>query len=198
VFVHQTNPLARLTLKQLDAIFGAEHLRGGGNIRRWDELLAEAGWKGRSIHVYGPPLDDVAALFIRTRVLRDSRKWNPFYREIPAGWGAVLASVARDPDGIAFAPLMPGNVRTRPVALAVDDNGMSYPLTSQTVTARTYPLTRVMTVALDRKPGQPLDPKVREFLRYILSREGQEAVARDGAYLPLSAECAQQQLRRLN
>ena len=198
VFVHKSNPLNRLTFEQLDGIFGAEHLRGGRNIRRWGDLVGESGWRDRPIHVYGPALDEVAALFIRARVLQDSRKWNPSYHEILAGWGAILDSLARDPDGIAFAPVVPGNERDKPVALSVTDDGVFYPLTSQTIVARTYPLTRVITVAADRKPGQPLEPKIREFLRYILSREGQEAVAGDRAYLPLSAECAQTQLQRLN
>jgi phosphate transport system substrate-binding protein len=198
VFVHKTNPLQRLTLRQLDGIFGAEHRRGGRNMRRWADLAGEDGWKDRPIHVYGPPLDDVATLFIRTRVLLDSHKWNPSYREIPAGWGAVLASVARDPDGIAFAPPVPGNDRAKVIELAADDGGAFYALTPQTVAARTYPLTRVISVALDRKAGEPLDPKLREFLRYLLSREGQEAVTSDGVYLPLSAQSAQRQLHRLD
>lgn len=198
VFVHKTNPLQRLTLKQLDGIFGAEHRRGGRNMRHWGDLPGEDGWKDRPIHVYGPPLDDVATLFIRTRVLQDSHKWNPSYREIAAGWGAVLASVARDPDGIAFAPPVPGNDHAKAVELASEDGGAFYPLTPMTVAARTYPLTRVISVALDRKPGEPLDPKLREFLRYILSRDGQQAVASDGVYVPLSPESAQRQMQRLD
>jgi len=51
---------------------------------------------------------------------------------------------------------------------------------------------------LDREPGKPIDPKVREFVRYILSREGQEAVARDDAYVPLTAQSARVQLQRLD
>ena len=50
---------------------------------------------------------------------------------------------------------------------------------------------------VNRKPGTPLDPKVKEFLRYILSREGQDAVQQDGKYLPLTAEAAREQVRKL-
>ena len=198
VFVHRSNPLTRLTLKQLDGIMGAEHLRGGANIRKWGELFEGDGWKDRPIHIYGPGLDSVAALFIRTAVLHDSRKWNPRYREVATGWSEVLASLARDPAGIAYAPVLPGHDGTKSVALGADDGGPFYALSAQTVAARTYPLTRVISVALDREPGKPLDPTIKEFLRYVLGREGQEAIASDGAYIPLSAQSARRQLQRLD
>ena len=87
---------------------------------------------------------------------------------------------------------------TKSLALAADDGGPSYALTAQTVAARSYPLTRVITIALDREPGKPIDPPTREFVRYVLSREGQAAVGSDGAYIPLSAHSAQRQLQRLD
>jgi phosphate transport system substrate-binding protein len=198
VFVHRSNPLTRLTVEQLDGILGAEHLRGGNNIRKWGDLFGGDGWKDRPIHVYGPALDSVAALFMRRAVLGDSRKWNPRYREVTTGWSELLASLARDPAGIAFAPVLPGHEGAKAVALGADDGGAFYPLTAQTVVARTYPLTRVVTVALDREPGKPLDPKTREFMRYVLSREGQNSITSDGAYIPLSTQSAQRQLQRLD
>jgi phosphate transport system substrate-binding protein len=67
--------------------------------------------------------------------------------------------------------------------------------TPDTVQSRAYPLTRVIPMFLNRAPGKPVDAPVKEFLRYILSREGQAAVAEDGGYLPLTAEIARAQLR---
>jgi phosphate transport system substrate-binding protein len=198
VFVHKDNPLTRLTLEQLDGILGSEHRRGGRNIRTWGDLVDGDGWKSRPIHVYGPALDSIPALYIRGTVLQNSRKWNPSYREVTVGWSEVLASLARDPGGIALAPALPGNERAKALALAAADAGPFYVPSAETVTARSYPLTRVISVAMDREPGKPVEPKVREFLRYILSRDGQEIIARDAAYLPLSAECARRQLRRLD
>jgi phosphate transport system substrate-binding protein len=197
VFVHRNNPIARLTLQQLDGIFGAESRGDRSNLRKWGDVSAGASWKDRPIHVYGPALDSVAALYIRTRVLGGSRKWNPGYREVTTGWSDVLGAVARDPDGIAFAPVLPGNQGAKPVALAADDSAAFYALTAETVAARTYPLTRVVTVALDREPDKPVDPKVKEFLRYVLSREGQETFVRDRTYIPLDVQSARRQLERL-
>jgi phosphate transport system substrate-binding protein len=109
----------------------------------------------------------------------------------------VLTSLAHDPVGIAFAPAVPGNQGVKQVELAADEHGPFYALTAETVAARTYPLARLVTVALDREPGKPIDPKVKEFLRYVLSQEGQDVIARDQAYIPLSARGARQQLERL-
>jgi phosphate transport system substrate-binding protein len=198
VFVHRDNPLARLTLRQLDGILGAERRPGRPNIRTWGDLGAVDGSKDRPIHIYGPALDSAAALFVRTNVLGGSRKWNPHYREVATGWSEVLASLARDPMGIAYAPPIPGNEGAKAIELGADDNGPFYGLTADTAATRSYPLTRVITVALDREPGKPIDPKIREFVRYILSREGQEAVARDDAYVPLTAQSARAQLQRLD
>jgi phosphate transport system substrate-binding protein len=197
VFVHRNNPITRLTLQQLDGIFGAEIRTGRSNLRKWGAVSANKGWKDRPIHVYGPALDSIPALYIRTRVLGGSRKWNPDYREVATGWSDVLASIAADPVGITFAPALPGNPSVKHIELAADDTGPFFALTAETAAARTYPLARVVTVALDREPDKPIDPKVREFLRYILSREGQEVVARDQTYIPLDAQSARRQLERL-
>jgi phosphate transport system substrate-binding protein len=199
VFVHRNNPITRLTLRQLDGIFGGESSADRSNLRKWGDVSASASaaWKDRPIHVYGPALDSIPALYIRTRVMGGSRKWNADYREVTTGWSDVLASVARDPVGITFAPALPGNPGVKHVALAADDSGPFYALTAETAAARTYPLTRVVTVALDRQPDKPIDPKVKAFLRYILSREGQETFARDRTYIPLDAHSAQRQLERL-
>jgi len=39
---------------------------------------------------------------------------------------------------------------------------------------------------------------VKEFLRFVLSQEGQDAVQKDGKYLPLTAELVREQLRKLD
>lgn len=196
-FVNRANPLSCVTLQQLDDILAADHRRGADNIRRWGGLRLGGQWAGRPIHVYGPGPRDISSLFIRRSVLEGSRKWSPGYRIVAGGWSGLLESLARDPDGIGFAPPRPGNPGVKALRVAAGAQSPCYPLTARTVEARTYPLTRTIEVALDRAPGTPIEPKVREFLRFILSRDGQHIIVSDGAYLPLSATSVQQQLRRL-
>jgi phosphate transport system substrate-binding protein len=81
--------------------------------------------------------------------------------------------------------------------LAARDGGPYIEPSRENFQNRTYPLTRSIYIYLNRKPGQALDPKVKEFLRYVLSREGQEAVERAGKYLPLTADVAREQLKKL-
>jgi phosphate transport system substrate-binding protein len=66
------------------------------------------------------------------------------------------------------------------------------------VQARRYPLLRDVYYYLKREKGKPIDPKAREFLRYVLSREGQAAIERDGKYLPLTPQAAAEQLKKLD
>jgi phosphate transport system substrate-binding protein len=196
VFVHKANPLSQISLVQLEAILGSEHLRSSKNMRTWNELGLGPNWADKPIHVYGPRLDSADALFVRRAVLADSHKWNPDYRE-SASDHETFAALARDPLGIAYAPLDEGHTDAKPLALGERDSGPFYALTAQTIAAHTYPLTRVVKVVLNRIPDKPVEPNAKEFLRYLLSRDGQDAIARDGAHIPLSAEDAQLQLQRL-
>jgi phosphate transport system substrate-binding protein len=114
----------------------------------------------------------------------------------------MMAALAKDPLGIAYAGMnyrLPG---THPVALAESPASPAVSATRATVADRTYPLTRTIYIyfAPDHPSGEPapVDPKVREFLRYVLSRQGQEDVAHEGDYLPLTPELVREQRRTLD
>ena len=196
-FVNASNPLSCLSLRELDDIFAADHRRGGADIRRWGQLRLAGEWASREIHVYGPAPDSISAEYIRRSVLAGTRKWNPGYRAVAGGWGGILGRVARDPAGIAFAPPLPGKSGVKALKLAANVSSSCQELTPRTAEERTYPLVRTIDVALDRAPGSTLSPGVREFLSFILSREGQRIIASDGVYLPLSAATVREQLGRL-
>jgi phosphate transport system substrate-binding protein len=83
------------------------------------------------------------------------------------------------------------------LAIAQNPGGPYVPYTMETVRDRTYPLYDEIYMYVDQAKDKSIDPKVREFLRFIVSREGQEAVQRDGKYLPLTGAVAQEQLRKL-
>jgi len=196
VFVHPDNPIAGLTVAQLDAIFGAEHKRGPANARTWGDVGLAGAWAARPIHVLAPPVTAIPALFFRKVVLDDSFKWNEDMKEV-ADDAQALAAVARDPAAIAYAPMVAASDAVRAVPLA-KASGPFVKLTDQSAADRSYQLGRVVIVAVDRPLGKPLDPLVREFLRYVLCDEGQAAVARDGAYVPLQAAAVQKQLKVLD
>ena len=197
VVVNAANPLQQLTLMQLDGILGAERRRGGANLRNWGDLGLGGIWKMRTIHVYGPPVDSIDGIFMRTVVLRGSYKWNPAYREIRGDDAQVLRAVAQDAQGIAYASLDLPSQHIKSLALSATAGAPFYALSERNVAAGTYPLSRTISMVLNREPGKPIETKVKEFLRFVLSRDGQAALARDGHYIPLTSAGARAQLERL-
>ena len=213
VFVHKDNPLAKLTLKQLDSIFGDQ--RTGGwqkiewvdaaargskdNIRTWGQLGLTGEWADKPIRPYGPPgLYPGGVSFFQTRVMGGADTWNERLLEFDDRQ-KMLDVLAGDRYGIAYAPLAYRNAGVRPLALA--DSGAFVEPRRETVADRTYPLTRTayIYVAPDTLTGDPapMQRRFREFLRYVLSRQGQMDVVREGDHLPLTAAMVRRQLEKL-
>jgi phosphate transport system substrate-binding protein len=140
-------------------------------------------------------------------LLAGSHRWNPALREFAHIYrpdGTIydhgqqsLDALALDRFGIAVSNVRYAGADVKPLAIAERAGAPAVAVTKETLIARTYPLTRVIPFFLDRPPGRPVDPKLREFLRYILSREGQQDIVRDGGYLPLNAEAIATQLKKL-
>jgi len=224
VFVHRDNPLSQLTLEQLDGIFGAE--RSGGwdgltwrpefersadrNIRRWGQLGLAGEWAAQPINVYGYNFKYHFADEIDNKVLKGSGKWNEGLRmysnaagqkadgSLTGGGELMMNALSQDRYGIAYTGMPFKTAQTKALALAARAGESYVELNLDNVQARRYPLLRDVYYYLRRDKGQPIDAKSREFLRYVLSREGQAAVQRDGKYLPLTAACAAEQLAKLD
>jgi phosphate transport system substrate-binding protein len=209
VFVHKDNPLTKLTLTQLDAIFGCEPRRGAkAPIRTWGQLGLTGKWAQQPIHVYGYNFDTGMAGYFRLVVLKDSAKWNSEMKDFDNGHEPngevinagvyILQTLANDPYGIAFANVLYANPDVKTLALARKEGEPYYAPTKENVWLRNYPITRYTNLVINRPPGQPVEPRIEEFIRYILSRDGMAAVVRDGAYLPLTEPLIEEQLRKLN
>ncbi len=208
IFVNKENPISRLTLTQVDAIFGYEHKRGApANIRTWGQLGLKGDWANKPINVYGYEIDSGFAFFFARTALKGSLKWNcdlrvfgnangPDGKPLQAG-ARSLAALAEDKYGIAYSGIRYRNAKVKPVALAANEGGPYIEPTEANTANRAYPLVRDIAIYINRAPGKPIEPTVREFLRFVLSREGQEAVMREGDYLPLTAEVVREQLRKI-
>jgi phosphate transport system substrate-binding protein len=202
-FVHRDNPLANLTRAQLDAVFGTAHRLAPVDIRTWGQLGLTGEWADRPIHLYGPDAMSGTGRFFRHVVLDDSRMMNwaqltefsdtdiPRVATHDAG-RQILAALAKDRYGLAVAGLGFSNDMIRP--LAVD--GIA--ATRETVMSRQYFLSRTILACCNRPPSKPADPLVAEFLRYVVSREGQQEIAAASAYLPLTASVAAEQAAKLD
>jgi phosphate transport system substrate-binding protein len=207
-FVHKDNPIDRLTLVQLDAIYGMEHRRGSAVLRKWGELGLAAEWADKPINPYGWRIDDSFGFYLQQTLLEGSHRWNNALRDYvhiynPGGTiydhgQQILDALRADRYGIAVSNMRYANSEVKPLAIAVAP-GMPYVQASKkTLIDRSYPLARIIPAVIDKRPGEPIDPKVREFLRFVLSREGQEAINQDGRYLPMSKEAADSEMRKLD
>jgi len=208
VFVHKDNPLRSLDLAQLDAVFGQERRRGHKPVRTWGDLGLGGEWRDAPVHLYGLPIARGFADFFQKKVFLGSLFWNPALHEFPDDKGSVsvatdggtrmAAAMAQDRYAIGYSGLLYANEGIRPVALAPAPGKPAVLPTEATVRDRSYPLTRIITLFIDKRPGQRPDPKVEEFVRFILSREGQRMVeAQGGGYLPVLAPFARKELHKL-
>ena len=209
LFVHRDNPLEHLTLAQVDAIFSSRRRRGASEpILTWGQLGLTGEWANRAINLYGDDTESMSGLFFQHAALGDSRmmNWEHFteFKDVRRADGSVLdaaaqsmAALRKDRCGLAISNLHYVNADAKPISLSVNDGSVYFAANRKNLESRNYPLTRTIFACVDPRPGKSLDPKVRDFLRYVLSAEGQETMARDGEYLPLTAAMAQAELKKL-
>jgi phosphate transport system substrate-binding protein len=208
VFVHKDNPIKGLTMRQLDSIFSVDRKRGGPPVRTWGDLGLQGEWADKPVNSYGFSLARGFADYLEDAVFLGGHRWNPAIREfadLPGSLGGAtdggqreLDAMAKDKYGVALSGALYGNADVRPVAVAVDEGDDFVMPSEATVMDHSYPLTRIITMFVDRPPGKPMAPQLREFLRYILSYDAQEAVLREGGgYLPILAPEAAKELKKL-
>lgn len=207
IFIHASNPLKGLTMDQAEAIFGCAG-PDRKKIRTWGDLGLTGSIASHPIHVYGYQFDTGMAGYFNRVVLHDAGTWNADLKDFDNGHAPsgevinagvyILKALADDPDGIAFANLQYANPQVKQIGLAEHPSGPFVIATPETIWDQSYPLHRFSTLYINRKPAAPVDPKVKEFIRYILSREGMKAVADDGAYTPINEHVAQAQRRKLD
>jgi phosphate transport system substrate-binding protein len=207
IFTHASNPIKGLTMAEAQAIFGCAGPEGKA-IRTWGDLGLTGPIASHPIHVYGYQFDTGMAGYFNRVVLHDAGTWNADLKDFDNGHDAhgevinagiyILQALAKDPDGIAFANLQYANPQIKPIGLAEHAGDPFVLATPETIWDRTYPIHRFTTLYINRKPSTAVDPKIKEFIRYILSREGMQAVADDGAYTPINEQVAQQQRQKLD
>ncbi len=221
IIVNKNNPVSKLTVEQLDGIFGTE--RDGGydgttwrteiargpekNIRTWGQLGLTGAWANKPINVYGDNLRYHIPRTFERLVFQGGDKWNERLREYanfknPDGTNTleaqqVIDAINKDPYGIGYSTVAYLSPQTKALAIAPRGSDKYVVLNLETLRNHAYPLFDEVYFYIDREPGKPVDPKVKEFLRYVLSREGQDAVQRDAKYLPLTAETVRAQLKKI-
>ncbi|WP_269458153.1 PstS family phosphate ABC transporter substrate-binding protein [Yersinia pseudotuberculosis] len=182
VFVHQDNPLNRLTLSQLDAIFSQNRRCGEPQkIQRFGDLGLSGDWAARPLQRYGRNSASGTYGYFKRRVLCDGDFINNI-NELP-GSASVVQAVAGSLNGIGYSSIGFRNSGVKSLPLAASGQDFVMP-TAENVSNGLYPLSRYLYIYINKAPGQPLEALTAAFLERALSPEGQKLVSHDG-YLPL-------------
>ena len=192
VFAHKDNPLEGLTMEQIDSIFSKTRKRGGQDITEWGQL-GVSDWKGRPISLFGRNSASGTYGFFQEHALQKG-DYKATVKEQP-GSSAVVQGVGADPYALGYSGIgyKTSAVRALPVK---GEDGKFHEADYDNSLSGDYPLARFLLVYVNKKPGQPLDKLTLEFLRYVMSKEGQTVVEKDG-YFPLPAEVAAEVLAEL-
>jgi phosphate transport system substrate-binding protein len=193
VIVNPANPLERLTFAQLDALLSATRVRGQPAVATWGQLGLKGEWAARPVHVYAIKPWNGFEEFVRQRVLsvpghRGEWRSDLNFAEVVF---PIAGEVGKDPDAIGYTGMAYVDAPVKTVALAANDVGPFYPPSYDAVASARYPLSRLVYFNVNKAPGRPLPPAVREFLKFILSRQGQALVLKEGIFLPLRASQAE-------
>ena len=199
IYVNAKNPLAGLSTDQITRIFTTGSAKG--DLTYWGQLGLKGEWAKRAIHLYGPHDEGGFATSLRATMM-DKHSFRPGYEALPK-LADVVEAVAADPYGVGLvgffdAAPTPG---VKLVPLAETDSGpFALPSYEDVQTGR-YPYAPYLHFYVNRAPGKPLDRFVKEYLRLVLSAEGQAIVAAekdsDEGYVPLAPQLLAAELAKL-
>jgi len=194
VFVNKDNPVKCLTMPQIDGIFSKGHACGGTAINNWGQAgLGQGGWGNQPISLYGRNSASGTYGYFKEHALckgdyRDTVKEKP-------GSASVVQGVTEDKYAIGYSGIgyKTSGVRAVPVAAkggpCADDD-------PENVISGRYPLSRFLYIYVNKATNKPLDPLIREYLKYVLSQQGQQTVVKDG-FIPLPNKIVQEELAKL-
>ena len=194
VYVNKDNPVAGLSLPQVDAIFSSTRKLGHDDVAVWGNLGLAGEWADRRVSMYGRNAASGTYAFFKEEALGKG-DYKDTVKEQP-GSAAVVNGIAGDRAGIGYSGIGYKTSDVRALPLAAEDGGDYVAPDFKNALDGSYPLARLLYVYIPKDPRQPLPAVTREFMKFILSREGQELVERDG-YGALPEDILREQLELL-
>ena len=195
VFVNKDNPLACMTMPQVDAAFSKSRRAGyKENVKTWGPLGLTGDWANRPVSLFGRNSASGTYGFFKEHVLKNG-DYKDEVKEQP-GSASVVQGVTVDRYAMGYSGIGYATAGVRALPLAAKQGDKCHPATPEEAYSGNYPLARFLYVYVNRAPGKPLDPLVAEFLKLVLSKEGQEVVVKDG-YFPLPSKIEQEELGKL-
>ncbi|MDD2308802.1 MAG: phosphate ABC transporter substrate-binding protein [Desulfuromonadaceae bacterium] len=194
IYVNKDNPIKSLSLDEADAIFSKTHKRGLADISTWGQLGVTGKLAAMPISVYGRNSASGTYGYFKEHTLKNGDYKNSV-KEQP-GSASVVEGVAHDIAGIGYSGIGYATSGVRALPLSDKKGGPVEAANYQNVLTGKYPLARMLYIYVAKKPGEPLPKVVEEFLKFALSKEGQQIVVKDG-YDPLTAKMVAEQLKGL-
>jgi phosphate transport system substrate-binding protein len=194
VFVHKDNPIAELTLQQVDGIFSKTRKGGGKDVKTWGDLGLTGDWAARPLSLYGRNSASGTYGFFKENALfkgdyKDTVKEQP-------GSASVVQGITEDRYAIGYSGIGYVTSGVKTVHLAKKAGDPFFSTRPDDVLSGKYPLARFLYVYVNKAPNRPADPLVQEFVKFVLSKEGQEIVVKDG-YLPIAKRVVDEELAKL-
>ena len=195
VYVNKDNPIPCLTLPQLSGIFSSNRKAPGSvNVRTWGDLGLTGDWAGRPITLYSRNTLSGTYEYFRETALYGG-DYKPGIKLLP-GSEAVIQNVTDDKFAIGYSGIGYKTDGVRTVPLASYYGGTCYDAAAEPTLSGKYPIARYLYVYVNKKPTQALDPLRTEFIKYILSKDGQEQTEKGGFY-SITNEIREQELTKL-
>ncbi|MCI0443159.1 phosphate ABC transporter substrate-binding protein [bacterium] len=193
VYVHKDNPLEGLTLQQVDGIFSSTRKSGAKNITTWGQVGLTGDWSSKPMSLYGRNSASGTYGFFKEVALVKG-DYRPTVKEQP-GSSSVVQGVSSDLGGIGYSGIGYKTSGVKAVSLG-KGSGKPFEPSFENCLNGSYPLARFLYVYVNKAPNQPMDTLSREFLKFVLSKEGQEIVVKDG-YYPLPSELEKENMAKL-
>jgi phosphate transport system substrate-binding protein len=196
VFVHKNNKIKALSIKDVDGIFSKTRKSGSKELKTWGELGLTGEWAAKPISLYGRNSASGTYGYFKEHAMqkgdfKDSVKEQP-------GSSSVVQSVGTDKFAIGYSGIgyKTSEVRAVPLADPARNGGKAFEATYGNALNGTYPLARSLYIYVNRDPKKPADPLVQQFMLFVLSKEGQQIVVKDG-YFPLTPKLADESVKLL-
>jgi phosphate transport system substrate-binding protein len=185
VFVHRDNPIEGLSLPELDAIFSNTNRLGHRPLRTWGDAGLTGEWANQRISLYGRNSASGTYGVFRNIALGGGDYDGARYQEMP-GSSAVTQAIGEDRNGIGYSGIGYLTANTRTVPISAEKGGEFFTPSMENCLTGDYPIFRLLYLYINKDPRAPADTLTGEFLRYVLSKQGQERVVRAG-FFPLPA-----------
>lgn len=188
--VNKDNPIEKLTFTQIDGIISSTRHRGSGPLTTWGQLGLTGEWADKPIHAWGMKPHAGFEEFIIRRIMNvgDKRgEWGKDFHFAETIF-PVVDRVGEDRYAIGYTAKAYIRGPVKILAVAENDAGPYHKASYEEVALATYPLSRVFYVDVNKAPGKPLDPVLGEFVRFLLSKEGQAIILKQAVFIPLRSE----------